>query len=64
MELMQGLMFYKIRKKNFYDEENLILKNVLQDQNFNELDSIVKDYDDSPRKPDFYHSGWVCGHTT
>ena len=38
-------------KENFYDEENLILKNVLEDQNFNELDSIVKDYDDSPPNP-------------
>ena len=45
---MQRLTFYKIRKKIFYDEENLILKNVLEDQNFNELDSIVKEYDDSP----------------
>ena len=38
-------------KESFYDEENLILKNVLQDQNFNELDSIVKEYDDSPTNP-------------
>ena len=38
-------------KENFYDEENLIIKNVLENQNFNELDSIVKDYDDSPPNP-------------
>ena len=38
-------------KENFYNEENLILENVLQNQNFNELDSIVKDYDDSPTNP-------------
>ena len=38
-------------KENFYDEENLIIENVLENQNFNELDSIVKDYDDSPPNP-------------
>ena len=30
-------------KENFYDEEDLIIENVLENQNFNELDSIVKD---------------------
>ena len=38
-------------KENFYNEENLIIENVLANQNFNELDSIVKDYDDSPLNP-------------
>ena len=43
---MQRLAFYKIRKENFYNEENLIIENVLANQNFNALDSIVKEYDD------------------
>ena len=38
-------------KEDFYDEENLVIKNVLENQNFNELDSVVKDYDNSPPNP-------------
>ena len=33
------------------EEQDLILKNVLENQNFNELDSVFKEYDNSPVRP-------------